>query len=278
MFDADAIQELAQAEAISAAKVAVDDAVGNVNTSGIVALPEGFKVHDLERQLPARRRLRGAMTTSVLADFASYAGAFKEAGATAFVDPNTMSATAVLNLGTPATPGHADNTAKLTLQQLAAYRALRKVASGEGKRQTEIAEFMEDWQDHLQCFAGDTEVPARQAIAAVRAITIENLKKLENKEQHLSAERTAFESIKATSDHNLPTRIDFRCEPYLGLQRRTFSLRLGVITGQAAPAVNLRIVNQELHTEQMAEELAALVRQELKDVMPVAIGGYAVAS
>ena len=62
--------------------------------------------------------------------------------------------------------------------------------------------------------------------------------------------------------------------PYAGLQERTFSLRLSVLTGDRAPSIVLRVIKQEEHIEQMAEELAGLVRGALKDTAPVVIGAF----
>jgi uncharacterized protein YfdQ (DUF2303 family) len=50
-------------------------------------------------------------------------------------------------------------------------------------------------------------------------------------------------------------------------------MRLSVLTTDK-PSLQLRIINQEKHDEEMAEELANLVRGLLGDVAPVHIGSY----
>lgn len=283
MFDKDAIQELAQAEAISAAQVSVDAALGDGKTHGVTALPEGFKVHDLEAKLPQRRRARGKMTTSTVSAFAAYVAAHKEDGASVFVEQDAMRAVAVLNLGTPNKPGHADNLAVLAPKQTAAYSALLKVC-GQPLPQTTIAEFIEDWMDNVKCLGGDApetdeplEISARHAAAAIRRVTIEAIQRLENTEGQLQASRSALESIKASSGGNpLPAYILFKCVPYHGLDEREFTLRLGVQTGAQKPALVLRIAAKEKHDEQMAEELAGRVAEAVGVTMPVLIGAYAV--
>lgn len=134
MFTKDALETLTQAEAISAANAALTQTVAPTNGEAAIALPESFKVHDLEHYLPTRRRLRGSMTTPVLADFAVYTIDHKEAGATVFVNPDAMKAVAVLNLGTPASPGHGDNRAVLAPPKTATFAALLSIANG-GQRQ-----------------------------------------------------------------------------------------------------------------------------------------------
>ena len=98
---------------------------------------------------------------------------------------------------------------------------------------------------------------------------------LEATEQQLSATRSAFESVSATSTEPLPTTIYFSCVPYHGLSERQFVLRLGVLTGAKEPAIVLRIVNKEQHEEEMAAELSELVANNLKDSgVPVMVGRY----
>jgi len=275
MFTAEAIQEISRAQAITAASAAVGSAALGANGHDVVALPEQFKLHDLEHYLPTRRRLRGSMTTPTLADFASYTIDNKEAGATVFVNPDAMKAVAVLNLGTPASPGHGDNRAVLAPPKTAAFSALLSIASGSQRRQTDVAEYLEDWAPLIRSEneAGE-DIAVKHAAAAVRKITIEGTRRQESSEQQLSAARSTFEQVKATGTDHLPVLIDVTCEPYLGLAARTFRLRLGIVTGDK-PALVLRIVKREQHDEDVAQEMAQLVRGALtgSDV-PVLVGSY----
>ncbi len=273
MLDKDAIKELAQAEAITAASKAV---AGSFEAGkAIVALPSEFTVHDLEKNLPLRRRARGTMTTSNVAHFAEYVDRQNEPGAAVFVDQDAMTAVAVLNLGAPDEPGHADNIAKMVAKRMAAFTALLQHVNGQGLAQAKAAEFMEDWPGYFKFFKEATEITPGQAIAAVRKLTVEAMRKLESTEQQLSATRSAFESVSATSTEPLPTTIYFNCVPYYGLRDRQFVLRLGVQTGGKDPAIVLRIVNKEQHEEEMAAELAELVASSLDaSGVPVMVGKY----
>lgn len=273
MFDKDAIKELAQAQAITAAANAVVNAIKP--EISIVALPDDFQVHDLEKYLPNRRRARGTMNTSIVADFSEYAAAHGEEGASVFVDAESMKAKAVLNLGTPYDPGHADSLAVYAPKKTAAYMALLKHAdTPSGLKQQAVAEFLEDWSPYINCRTDTAGIPLAQAIAAVRRITIESAKKIEATVASLSESRSALESVTASSVEPLPTFIDFACVPYLDLQPRAFTLRLGILTGQAVPMLVLRIQAGERHQEEMAQELAQLVRKAIGDAMPVHIGTY----
>lgn len=278
MLERDAIKELAKTEATTAAGSAVATALAadKTGTRGAVALPGDFALHDLEKYMPNRRRSRGNMQTVLVADFAKYAHDNAEEGAAVFVDADSMTACAVLNLGTPKAPGHADNTATLTMKKTAAYSALRNItAEGRQLSQVEVAEFLEDWAEPVVCEKDGEHVPNRKAIAAIRKLSIEAMRKIENSEQQLSATKSAFEKIEATSEEPIPTAITFACAPYKELKERTFTMRLSIITSGDKPKLTLRITKIEEHEEQMAGELADVIRKEIGGKMPVMLGKYA---
>lgn len=279
MLDQSAVKALTQAEATTAANKAVDAA--ELSLAHVFAMPHDFGIHDLEPYLPERRRARGTMTTSVIADFATYTKANADEtedglkAASVFVDKDAMKATAVLNLGKPQAPGHADNTAVVLLEKTAAYEALLAIANGQPRKQSDVAEFLEDWAHDIVCRVDGELLPTGQAVAAVRTITIEQARKTNSNEQQLGAERSAFESVQASSEFKLPTYIDFRAEIYRGLAVRTMTLRLSIITGDK-PLIVLRIIKLQEHQEDMAAEFAGLVREALDGELPVAIGTYQV--
>lgn len=268
----EAIQALGLGDTTAEARKSITDALKGV---GCIALPDSFTEHDLENYMPNRRRSRGTMTTRAIADFATYTKDHAQAGASVFVDAADMSATAVLNLGTPDAPGHTDNRAVLKLKKTAAYAALAAIVSRGGIKQVDAAEFLEDWTECIKCFSETGDIATPKAVAAVRKLTIESMRKLESSEQSLSASRSAFESVQATSQDPIPTTIYFTCKPYAELEERQFVLRLGILTSAAAPQITLRIVKVELHEEEMANELANLARGALQDSAKVLLGSYA---
>jgi uncharacterized protein YfdQ (DUF2303 family) len=278
MFDKEAIIALQQGASITSALAALQ---GRDSTDHLAALPSDFKLHDLEQYLPNRRRARGTMSTESVQDFAKYFQDHVEQG-TVFVDKDTMKAVGILNLGNPEHgPGHADNKAVLSLKSLAAYDALRKVANGQAQTQTAVAEWMEDWQDLITCFNhpdGEDiggKITITKAIAAVRSITIDAARKVESEEGQLSASKSAFESVKASSKHTLPTHIYFETVPYMGLQARTFVLRLGILTTGDKTSIVLRPAKMEEHQQEMAQEFAGIVVKSLEATSyPVLIGSY----
>jgi len=279
------VDVLHQHQQINAAAAAMASAPDT--SQAVAALPEEFKLHDLERYQPTRRRMAGTYTTRNIQPFADFVAQHADAGATVFVDADEMTAVAVLDLGTIAAPGHADHRAKLTPKRTAAYTALRKIIDF-GKSQREIAEFFEDWNGiaQLQFFAEDTpdgtsgeEIPLRRAIGALRNVDIKVETGMESNAQQLSASLSAFESVKASSKHTLPALIHYTTKPYGDLQERIFILRLSVMASEKGPVLTLRIKNLERHEEEMAEELGGLVQQAIDakteaDPVPVLLGTY----
>lgn len=261
MFDKEAVKEIARSESISAASKAIQAAT---EIDGAVALPEDFKLHDLEQYFGCRRRARGTMATTTIEDFAVFTKQhIDEDPAQIFVDPLEMAATAILNMGSIVFPGHADNRAKLTLKRTAAYQALMAV-SGSKLTQDRAAEFLEDWDANILCVNKDGDIATKHAVAAIRKITIESSAKIESAISQLSASKSAFEAIAASSKDPIPQEIHFTCQPYHGLPDRRFSLRLSVVTEQK-PLIVLRLIKQEQHEEEMAKEFAALVRVAFAD-------------
>lgn len=283
MFDQKAIEALQEGKAILQAAGSLAIAMGNTTdgvTNAIAALPNHFTVHDLEKHMPHRRHARGAMSTEQIHSFTAYTRAHAEKGAAVFVDQDQMQAIAVLNLGTPDAPGHADNKAVMLCKRTAAFQAMQSITGGAAK-QAAAAEFLEDWTEHIKCFSGNDTVANGVAVQSVRNLTIEAFRKLEATEEQLSSTTSAFESVKASSKTTLPTLIYFTCAPYHGFEQRTFVLRLGVLTGDSKPTITLRVIRMEEHTQQMAAELATKVSDAINpkgtdaaQLLPVMVGVY----
>ncbi len=267
---------MAAHQEINAATAAMDHAF-ILGGSGAAALPDSFKLHDLEAYMPQRRRPRGTYSTQYVPAFAAYTVAHAQDGTTVFVDADRMRATAVLDLGTSSFPGHTDNRAVLELKPTAAYAALCKFA-GTRQGQADAAEFFEDWAQHVEMafYADGEQIELRKAIAAVRRITIDSARKVESEAQQLSASMSAFESVQASSREPLPTTIYFTTKPYADLEPRLFVLRLSVTVGDKAPQLVARIQNAEQHTQQMGEELVLLAASAMRAHPEIAVlqGSY----
>ncbi len=270
MFTEEAVKQIAAARAIDNANAALTNQVET-----LVALPRDFELHDLEKYQVFRRRARGRMETESIADFAAYTIKHAEEGASVFVGAGEMTAVAVLNLGSKEEPGHTDNRAVLKLKATAAYAAL-KGHTRHRMSQISIAEFFEDWAGYVTFFSesDSAQISPPHAIAAIRKISIDAMRKMESSVQYLSASKSSFESVTATSATSIPTTIYFECEPYHGLKARTFVMQLSIQTSDDKPTIILRLVKEEQQYQEMAQEFADITRAVLNSDISVLLGSY----
>lgn len=231
-----------------------------------IVLPNDFKVSSLENLQEGRFRFRGEMKTTSISDFVKYSikNAVEE-GVSCFIDADEMSAETIFNIGTIGEPGHADNTALVKLKQTAPFSALLKI-DGVKYRQKELAEWLEDWRDYLMAFDAEGNVlDIKQAISAVRRITIESTRSAEHEDHDFSAKRSVLESVEARSKDVMPTAFQFTCTPYDELEERSIKLRYSVLTGGDIPVLVLRIVQLENLEEQIAQEFRNLLCDEFDE-------------
>ena len=231
-----------------------------------IVLPNDFKVSSLENLQEGRFRFRGEMKTTSISDFVKYSikNAIEE-GVSCFIDADEMSAKTIFNIGTIGEPGHADNTALVKLKQTSPFAALLKI-DGVKHRQKELAEWLEDWRDYLIAFDADGNVlDIKQAISAVRRITIESTRSAEHEDHDFSAKRSVLENVEARSKDVMPTAFQFTCTPYDELKERSIKLRYSVLTGGDVPVLVLRIVQLENLEEQIAQEFRNLLCDEFDE-------------
>lgn len=231
-----------------------------------IVLPNDFKVSSLENLQEGRFRFRGEMKTTSISDFVKYSikNAIEE-GVSCFIDADEMSAKTIFNIGTIGEPGHADNTALVKLKQTAPFSALLKI-DGVKYRQKELAEWLEDWRDYLMAFDAEGNVlDIKQAISAVRRITIESTRSAEHEDHDFSAKRSVLENVEARSKDVMPTAFQFTCSPYDELKERSIKLRYSVLTGGDVPTLVLRIVQLENLEEQIAQEFLNLLCDEFDE-------------
>lgn len=229
----------------------------------VAVVPENVNVESLERFSLERYRFRGKLQTFSIEDFARYATGYAAGGSRCFINADEMRAVAVFNLGTLDNPGHADNTAVLSLKKTAPFAALLGI-NGDRNNQKDLAEWLEDWADYLIGFdAGGAVIDAKKASAAVRKITIESNQSADFEDNDFSGKRSLMESVEARTKDIMPVAFEFKCVPFEGLAERPFKLRLSIITGDR-PVLVLRIVQLETQQEAMAAEFRDLLVEKFK--------------
>lgn len=254
-------------------------ALGN---TGTVALPSNFTIADLEKYQQGRRRFRGKLVTASLADFVTFTKARRDEGldCPGFIDADSLSAQTVFNLGDAKLPGHGDYTAVLKLKATAAFAAAIK-ADGARFNQRDLLDFIVDWKDVLKPYdagpqPGDIAyAPLSRALDAIRSVTIASKAESESNVSDFKASTSTFDEIEAKSKVGLPSGFVFESEPYLGLPKVSFLMRLAVLAGDGkAPALQLRIVQREALEEAIAKDFKEVLLRELGDVSTLTIGTF----
>ena len=244
----------------------------------IIALPTDYALHDLERYADGRARFRGALQTDSLADFTGYIKQRREHdGGSAFpgfVNAEKLAATVYFNLGSSASPGHADDLATLALKPSAPYAGMLAV-NGRPMPQKDAIDWLEDWAEHVRFFVHDgVEVSPSAAVTSLRKITIKSTTEATSSQEDFRATRSALEDVEARGASHLPTELHFTCTPYAGLPSRTFRLRLAVLTSGDKPQLVLRVRNLEAEKEAIAQDFKRALLSELEGVATLTIGTF----
>lgn len=256
MLSKDAIQHLED----NAYAHALEKVLAEVGTAApVVSVPESMRMRSLEEYMPNASCYRMSYSTTSIEDFARYNGEHDQEGAACFVDAENMCARSIYDLGTKDQPLHKRHNASLQLKQTAAYRALLKI-DGRSLSQRDAGEFLEDWSDNIDCFTNeDEEMTAKAAALALKDLTIEAARNVESKVSDFGASMNSMERIEAKHQERIPANVLFSCEPYHGLGKRTFTLRVSILTGEDKPKIVLRIMRLEANEEDMALEFKSII-------------------
>jgi uncharacterized protein YfdQ (DUF2303 family) len=266
MMNQEAIKELQKGAAITQANQPLD------HTTGAVALPKDFELHNLERFESNRYRFRGQMATKSVIAFSQYATDNAQEDNSCFIDAKSMCAKLIFNVGNQSAPGHCDHIAVVSLEKTAPYTAMLDIVN-KRHSQKDIAEFIEDWRNYITAHSEEDEngdsktITLPRALHAIRKITIEATAKSESETRNFGASTSSMESIDVKGENLPPATLLFTCKPYAELPERQFALRLSVITDRT-PLLILRCVREEEHAEEMASQFKELLTKELGTVTP----------
>lgn len=226
-----------------------------------IALPQGVSLESLENKMEFRSSYRFTFQTKSINDFGEYCKEFDKEGAKCFVNSDSMNAKTFFDLGIEDAPLHQRHTAKLQLDKTAAFKALLRI-NGERLSQKEAANFVEDWADNITVTSKDGEVmPIAQAAKQLREITIEQVSSVDSKVSDFGESMSSMERIEAKNQDVIPAVIEFTCDPYHGLSKRAFTVRVSILTGGSKPEISLRIIKLEAQEEDMAEEFKEILNK-----------------
>ena len=230
----------------------------------VVMLPREMSLHSLEGFNAHRNQFRAEFNTQRFTSFTDYAHANMQPNAQCFIDQSDMSALIVFDMGNVKAAGHAKHRAALKMKKTAAYQALCDL-QGKKLSQKAFSDFLEDWADSLKAYCHDDEMTVQSAVQSVRKMTIDYARNEEHEVGDFAAKKSAMESVEAKSALQLPTHFEFTCNPYNGLDVRTFNLRLSVRTGSGEPVLVARLIQAEKIEEAVTEEFAERLTLALSD-------------
>lgn len=233
-------------------------------------IPEGYKLLNTEKYSAERDRFRGQYSTSAIKSFVEFI-AHRQAQAVelqTFIDTNRgLSAKTFFNLGNVDNPGHADDTAILTLEKKPEFSALERI-NGKRFSQQQLIDWLDDWADYVTAYAEDQSViHFDKAIRALRKVKITKGSELDSQVRDYGHQVSAMEKLEATgSDENLPAYFAMVTESFHGLENCALKISIRIAAGEDTPAFILRFVGEEAHTLERAEEFKELLTNELNNI------------
>lgn len=249
----------------------------NLTEVPVAALPEHYTIHSLEQYENRRSRFRAMISTHHIDSFTAYIRDVhipSEEPEAIFVDPDKVRARVIFDLGTIDKPGHCEHQARLDLIRTAEFEAYEDLFIHGGVEQRKLAEWLEDWREHIYAFDGDGSViDIRQLVNVVRRVTVEGVRQADSTEENFSSSRSTLESISARSEAgSLPEVIEFTAHPYHGLPEQRFRFRLSVRTGGDKISFGAFRIQQGRDQEVIGKNFVEALEDRLQDDAPVYLG------
>lgn len=224
MLSKEAITQL-QNDATAAALLSVSNGQATI-------IPENYRLLDIEKYAETPRRFRGKFETSSINDFIRYANDNKQTDSGLFISDCGRKAKLVIDLGTTTAPKHAEHVACLTLRSTAAYDSLLSI-NGCKTTQQSLAEWIEEWSDHLLIEDSDGQsMTIAQATATIRKIEIKSKGERDFEEEEGMRKVSAMEQIEAKMRGQQPKTLRFTCVPFEGFEPIQAEIRLAVIASK----------------------------------------------
>lgn len=104
---------------------------GEHPAEGAAIVPDGYKLESLERFQDQPNRLRGTFTARTIDQIAAYAWVYcSEVGTVLYVDDEKLSASMILDHGTPEDPLWGEHKAILSLRKTPEWEAIHEAVRG----------------------------------------------------------------------------------------------------------------------------------------------------
>jgi len=246
-------------------------------TLGVIALPNGTTIHDLDQFRVRPRRHRRHFVTDSVEDFAIYvnnnhaADALADSPTLVFVGERYVKA--IIGASTDDKPRFEDHVAELTIRNTPIYEAILGLAGKNLLNQRELADWMTEWADFIDCGidAENGDVPVGQAIAAIRRMTVDVRMDSEHSTEEYQASRSAMELVEVNDVLGKIIGFNLTQPLFLGFDPVTITVRLTVFPDRdKGPRFMARILR---HNDMILEQ-RNLVSKRIKGLMHDGIGFY----
>lgn len=256
----------------------IAETVADLARTGIVfgtsgyAMPDHFKLRDIEPLEETPRRFRGTFRTSSLGAFEQYLSLWnaKEQdadcpiNATMFVDDKTDNALAILTFGTLRVPMWQDCQAVLTPKYTPLYQALMKIGGGI-LSQRAAASFVDDWGFALQFARPDGSfAPWELVRQEIADLTVEKVRTVRSQEAAFNRALSSAEKLAIGPQGTgsaFPTKMVVECCPYDGLQPRRIEYRIEGHDTNGMPGISISQIGLAALSESLSNEFLALCEQ-----------------
>nr|DAY45322.1 MAG TPA: protein of unknown function DUF2303 [Caudoviricetes sp.] len=239
----------------------------------VIALPDGFSLASLEQYEAQRYYPRGYYSTRDYRDLLAYAAA-REAdftGAAMYIDPEDMVARIIFDYD--GGRGHGKNTASCDAAATPLYHALGRICGGITS-QKELVQLLEDWAGDISAHDKDgAEIPLNTAVSLLSSLTVEKAKRIKQTQGDWEHERTVAEQAALKAEGQMVAELRITDELYTGTEEKiTVRARLSLVVADDKFALNLRLVGEEKHNREKAQEMRVMAENALQ--MPVYNGYY----
>lgn len=257
-------QVIVQNAALKAAIESVDPSLN------VVYLDGNVNIHDLEKFQSKKRRMKGQFATTsllALAQFAqsTIASSLNNENPSCFIG-NNGNAKLIFNYGDMENPLHQDLGASIQLNTTPVFDAISRLKDSR-LSQRELAEFIEDFNDYVTALdASGDEINLNVAVGAIRNMTIESNKSVNQESTDFKDTSSAFASVEAKFKDATPAYLKFDIPAFNEIENRIFILRISVMTSDDKIKLGLRCpkwdeviesINIEFQ-EKLATDLAPL--------------------
>jgi uncharacterized protein YfdQ (DUF2303 family) len=254
-----AIRDMAAAEQVNATLTELSEFI-----TPSIALPNDYKLINLEQFSHAPARFRCTFNTTLIEEFIAYVNNNGTSASGIFVNPIDATAHAIIDLGDHDKPKWGDHLACLNLKKLPEFA---KLLDTQDKKltQQELIDFAEDWQGNIQFIdEKNIDLDFRASINAIRRLTVNATQNNESTVGNFNASQSSMDAIEVKSAGATPPYgFIFLCQPYESFGTVTLICQLRALTDGKTVTLKYRITALEKTINNLGQEFKELLKKAI---------------